>query len=125
MSDGLFDVEPDARPVPTEGLSADRRRTLRQTDALAAGQHPLAVALRWPLALHTDAAPADDVKAPGLRCGTCRFRELTLHNDYRHPKCMYGATDKTAPRETRGAGTDVRRWWPACRDYQPAEQVSP
>jgi hypothetical protein len=122
VSDTLFDVDPtQVQPAePAEKLSADRRRTLRQADALARGRHPLELALGFPLGLHAQAAPADDRTAPGLRCRTCRFREVLTHNDGRFPKCLYAATEKQQPRVTRGAATDVRAWWPACRDYQEA-----
>ncbi|MGI5223575.1 hypothetical protein [Actinoallomurus sp. CA-142502] len=124
MSDTLFDVDPTqvGTPEPTEKLSADRRRTLRQADALTRRRHPLELALGFPLGLHP-AAAADDRTAPGLRCGTCGFRQVLTHNDGRFPKCLFAVTDKTAPRVTRGAGTDVRAWWPACRDYQAAEEA--
>jgi len=108
---GMPDL-PDVQQPP-QPLSPTQRRTRRQYAALQAGQHPLSVALGTPLPLHPDAAPADDPKAPGLRCGTCAWR---ASNQYGYGKCWFG----DGARATHGAGTDVRRWWPACRDYEPA-----
>lgn len=118
MTQPLFDL-PGIKhaPPPEEKLSPDRKRTRRQMAALTRGQHPLSLALRTPLPLHTDAAPAGDIRAEGLRCGTCRFRELLGHHDRSHPKCRAGGD----VRVTHGAGTDVRAWWPACHDYEPAD----
>jgi hypothetical protein len=126
MSDALFHVEPVPLPAPPPKMSADRRRTLRQLDALSAGTHPLGMhprILPGHLPLHPDAAPADDHTAPGLRCGTCLFRQLLGYHDHKHPKCLFGNTKGRWPRVTHGAATDVRAWWPACRDYQPSEEA--
>lgn len=124
MNDALFDIDPaDVRtPEPTEVLSPDRRRTLRQAAALARGVHPLALALGWRIRLHPDAAPADDRKAPGLRCGTCRFREVLGYHSRSYPKCAHGAPGTgDGPRMSHGAATDVRGWWPACTDHEPSD----
>ena len=123
--DTLFHAEPVAAPEPAPKLSDDQRRALRQLNALRAGTHPLGMypkILPGHLPLHPDAAPADDRKAPGLRCGTCLFRELLGHHGRKHPKCLFGNTEGRWSRVTHGAATDVRAWWPACRDYQPAEE---
>jgi hypothetical protein len=106
-ADALFDG-----PEPLAGLSADRSRTVRQRVALTHGQHPLSVTL-GPLALHADAAPADDKRADGRRCGNCRFRQQTGPHSY--PKCGFAEP----ARISRGAGTDCRAWWPACTDHEP------
>lgn len=106
----LFDWLTTPQPP---GLSADQRRTHRQTARLAHGVHPLGIAL------HPYAAPADDRTAPGRRCGSCAFRRLRPDKSRRYPKCTYtpdGGT--TYPRITNGAATDVRRWWPACTDHE-------
>lgn len=120
----LFDTP--ARPAPAPKLSADRRRTIRQAETLARGRHPLG-GDKWHayLRLHPDAAPHDDRKAPGRRCGNCWYRRLIATNGNRlWPKCVFGAENPTdadrygaLPRVTHGAGTDVRRWWPACVDH--------
>lgn len=125
MSDALFHVEPIVHPNLGDELSADRRRTLRQAEALTRGRHPLGLALGFPLSLHAEAAPADDRSAPGRRCGDCRFREVLGYHSRSYPKCTFGGTDRGLPRVTHGSGTDVRGWWPACRDYEPADPADP
>lgn len=125
----LFDAEPyyvapaNSGDDPAERISGDRRRTERQLEALAAGWHPLCAA-GYKLRLHAD-APADrlDRDAPGLRCGTCRFRNLDGRSRS-YPKCWYPGDVRPRsgyPRITSGPGTDVRGWWPACTDYQAKE----
>lgn len=117
---GLFDVDPGwrAAPAPADpasGLSAGRRLTLRQARDLEAGRHPLT---RGPL--HPDAAPAGDRESAGARCGTCRFRRAGTY-----PKCWHGWSGQQGeapPRLSHGPATDVRGWWPACRDYEPTEK---
>jgi hypothetical protein len=124
MSDlTLFDAEPytvaPAAAEPAEKLSADRRRTLRQTADLAKGRHPLTGGR-----LHPDAAPAGDRAAPGLRCGTCRYRQVIGYHNRAYGKCLWPNENgdlNELPRVTHGAGSDVRRWWSACSDYQPRE----
>lgn len=132
MSDALFHV--DAPPVERDdmaGLSPNRRRTARQLDALRNGYHPLALALpvdvNRHLPLHPEAAPVDDQKAPGRRCGNCRWRRVRAF-----PKCVYPENRSAEdyehdgpPRVTRGAGTDVRAWWPGCRDHEPGDPDLP
>lgn len=123
-----FDPEPPAEQVR---ISADRRRTERQKQAIRAGLHPLGVTLRAYMPLHPD-APADpfDPASPGVRCGGCHFRVLANHRNGTWPKCTAGVPDSAvgpsggipldeAPRVSHGAGTDVRAWWSACRDYEP------
>lgn len=106
MSDGLFDMPPTAPPEAVK-LSADRRRTIRQTQLLAAGWHPLG------RRLHADAAPADDRQAPGRRCGNCFHR--TPAGGRHYPKCMLNPSDVT-----NGPATDCRGWWPGCAAHTPA-----
>jgi hypothetical protein len=65
-SDQLFEIgEGDRRPEaePQPKLSTDRRRTLRQKQALAKGSHPLSVWSKCPIPLHAEAAPVDDRQA--------------------------------------------------------------
>lgn len=127
IEDALFDLDPAAvrAPEPVEEISADRRRTIRQAAALARGVHPLASPLGWPLSLHTEAAPADDRKAPGRRCGNCRFRQQDLWHDQTFAKCLHGETKTTTPRLSHSAATDIRAWWPACRDHEPGAPKLP
>jgi hypothetical protein len=119
---------PEPAPDPYAGLSADRRRTLRQATVLADGRHPLTG-----YALHAEAAPAGDRRAPGRRCGNCWHRTAATWHDRTHLKCGWtgamGADEvaRTAPpRVTHGAGTDLRDWWPACGDHEYGDpQLSP
>lgn len=118
----LFDLGSAAPGPRIPGLSADRRRTQRQAAHLACGLHPLTAALGYPIRLHPDAAPADDRAAPGRRCGNCWYRHVLDHHDRTYPKCVYTRQDardfaRQPERITHGAGTDVRAWWPACRDH--------
>jgi hypothetical protein len=103
----LFDGYESAEPQPAEKLSADRRRTLRQQHDLEVGRHPMTGA-----ALHADAAPIEDRKAPGLRCRSCRFIE---HHGW--PKCV----QPSGRGATHSAASDARLWWPACAYYEPQE----
>jgi hypothetical protein len=107
-----FDV-PTAPPIDP-GLSADRRRTLRQRAAVEAGRHPL-----------TGGRLSDD---PSAKCGNCRFRQLILHHDRTYPKCMWIPTSTDArelesarwmpPRFSHSAASDVRAWWPGCSEHE-------
>lgn len=116
---GLFDVDP-AQVVPAPAkLSPDARRLARQAEVLAAGYHPVTM-----LKLHEQAAPPGDRQAPGRRCGTCRFREVLAYHRKTYPKCLnpgaMGADEVEIlgpPYVSHGAGTDVRKWWPACLDH--------
>jgi hypothetical protein len=122
MTDALFEVPDGARVEPGPTLSPDRRRTLRRAETLAAGYHPITG-----LRLHDQAAPADDRKAPGRRCGNCRFRAELLADGYkgrRVPKCLNPGSRSAAEIETLGppyishsAATDVPKWLPGCRDH--------
>jgi hypothetical protein len=122
MNDALFQAEPFTvtPPIPAN-LSADRKRTQRQRAALDHGWHPLGLALGYPIPLHPDAAPPSDPEATGRRCGTCRFRELLSYHDRTYPKCLQGwdgSNEQPPRRVTHGTGTDIRAWWPACRDHE-------
>jgi hypothetical protein len=33
------------------------------------------------------------------------------------------ASEYVHPRDTHCESSDIRAWWPACRDYSPSEQV--
>lgn len=131
MADTLFDPAPYATELPAT-LSPDRRRTARQAQAVVNGVHPLSLALRDPsIRMHPDAPRGRTGEGP--RCGSCWYRQLTSTGSARDwPKCTYGVENHTdqrpgrAPRMTRGAGTDVRGWWPACESYSPGDpRLSP
>ena len=109
--EALFDLPGQAPPTadPLAGLSAGRRHTQRVRHAIAAGRHPLSLAL-GPRALHADASTNPDDTTSGPTCGTC------IHRDPgRYAKCTYGG----GARISHGVGTDVRAWWPACTTYDP------
>jgi hypothetical protein len=116
---GLFDLDP-AQIVPAPAkLTPDQRRVQRQAETLAAGYHPLTK-----LKLHEDAAPAGDRNAEGRRCGGCRFRLALPYHNKSYAKCLnpgsMGADEVDRygpPFVTHGAGTDVKAWWPGCRDH--------
>lgn len=128
MADTLFDATPYLveLPSPEPTLSKDRRRTVRQHQAVANGVHPLGLALGYPIRLHPD-APRDRT-SPGPRCGNCWYRTVLAYRKRSYGKCLYGLENETdtnprgyAPRVTHGAGTDVRAAWPACVDYSPGD----
>jgi hypothetical protein len=142
-TDTLFDIEPYTVDPPEPGavvkLSVDRRRTIRQIEAIRRGAHPLA--LLFPnmarlIRLHPDAdrsAASTDPKNLPLRCGSCRFRQQVSGNHKGvFPKCLWrddNPTDQqpkvdTMPRVTQSAASDCRAWWPACREYSPGESGS-
>lgn len=117
-------VEPSAVP----SLSPDQRRTQRQAECLARGHHPLTAALGVHLPLHPNPAPADDREAPGRRCGNCAYRRTWHQRNRSYPKCWF-STDHAGQfvedyeRITHGPGTDVRAWWPGCRDHTYGDPV--
>lgn len=95
MTDWL-DLDPSLGrppPPPDPELSADRRRTMRNNAALAAGRHP-----------GTGAALADNGETCGSSCG---HMVVSRHNLRNYFKC--GLVQITF-----GPGTDIRKGWPAC-----------
>jgi hypothetical protein len=109
----LFGADPPATPPPTERLSPGRRRTQRQHDAVARGIHPLALVVGAAIRVHQDA---------DRTCGNCRFRRLLTYRGNVYPKCLFGnpQANLDSGRISHGTATDVRRWWPACTDHEPA-----
>lgn len=126
----LFDATPYALagaaiPDELEELTPGERRRNRQVAAVAHGQHPLSAALRYAIRLHPEAAPLDDRRAPGRRCGSCRWRQTTGYHNRTYPKCWYPEDEPAEryevlgpPRASHGPGTDVKRHWPACEDHE-------
>lgn len=112
----LFDVDPAPEPGPK--LSPDRRRTIRQAQALERGMHPLSLLHSVPLALHPDAPGPRERAAAGPRCGTCLFRQQATSSGWHSfPKCAR-EVGGTRPFLTRSAASDCRAWWPACERWQ-------
>lgn len=109
----LFEgYEPPPPVEPEPPMSADRRRTKRQADNIAAGVHPLT---RGPLhelaSRHRDAASP---KSDPFTCGSCWFRESFRRHNNAYPKCTFGLTAEmpyltSSPRISASATTDVRR----------------
>lgn len=99
----LFDD--DAVPfVPPEfaaPLSADRRRTIRNREALAKGRHPV-----------TKVALANN----GKTCGDCEHHVVAGGHAKRYHKCEFN--------DTNGPATDIRVSWPACIRYEPEANPS-
>lgn len=117
--DGLFDVPADAYPIapPPPTLTRGERRQRLVATRIATGVHPLGY-----VPLHPDAPRRRG--DPGPTCGDCRFRVAISHHDKTHPKCRFPVTrgDETYyPRATGCEASDIRRWWPACRDFQPRD----
>lgn len=99
-------------------LSADRQRTERQAARIRNGVHPLSGDIAGCfLTLHTEAAPGHDRTAPGRRCGNCTYRQVLGHHDRAYAKCTWPTGARNAPRVTNSAASDIRAWWPACRDH--------
>lgn len=117
----LFDLPADAVPEPAVPLGRGPRRQKLISTRIAAGVHPLGRGIP----LHSDAPRTTDRTTPGLRCGTCRWRVNTSGSSGRTwPKCRLPMRlgDRTVyPRDTGCEATDVRAWWPACRDHQPTD----
>jgi hypothetical protein len=131
--DGLFPEPPRTMPAPAEKLTAGEKMRRRQATRILRGYHPLGE----PLRLHPDACrDPDDRTGPGPRCGACRWRQIAGGNRG-FPKCFHGeqqipippeqrhphgATHRIlTPRVTHSETSDVRAWWPACRDFEPAD----
>lgn len=126
MTIPFFEVDsPDVLP-PRPAVSREVRRRERQAECLAHGLHPLTAAVRFPIGLHPEAAPADDRTATGRRCSTCVYRELLRYHNRTYPKCVadQDAEADGLSRVTHGAGTDVRAWWPACALHVTREEAA-
>ncbi len=109
---GLFDLDPaQVRAEVQPDMSAQQKRTAKQLATLQAGAHPIKLGNGNYVFLHEEAAPVHDVRADGRRCRNCVFRSPNERGFF---KCW--ADD--GKRATHGAATDVRGWWPGCRDHQ-------
>lgn len=127
----LFDMGPVEAQVivmpPKPKLSAGRRRTLRQAEAIARGGHPLGLVfadVRVHPAAEGRTATRDNAGERPLRCGTCRFRRVLggyAKCTWERPEGRRRPAERAWVRVTHGPATDIRSWWPACADYEPAE----
>lgn len=105
-------LEPVAIPDRFEGLGRDARRTLRLADLIASGINP---GTRLPL--HAQAAK--ERVGAGLRCRDCSHLYRTGAGASDFLKC-----EEAGVRNSRGSwGPDMRAWWPACRVFEPREQL--
>ncbi len=112
---GLF-TEPQrlVPPVPPVLTRGERRRRLVAT-RIATGVHPLG----RPVLLHQEACRDPGDHESGLRCGTCRFRQLLTYHNRTYAKCHYPDLEKFPhPRDTHCESSDIRAWWPACAQYE-------
>lgn len=119
---GLFEVPDDAYVIPPapEVLTRGERRKRLVATRIARGEHPLGR-----IRLHADAASGRE--GDGLRCKTCRFRELMGGHQRSYPKCRLPLViggHETFPRDTGCESSDIAAWWPACTDYQSREDKS-
>jgi hypothetical protein len=115
----LFEVPDDAwvLPPPKEELTRGEKRKRLVAGRIATGVHPLG----RPVLLHPESS-RDPEDRSGPRCGGCVFRQLVGHHDKTYPKCWYPSVEEYPhPRDTGCESSDIRAWWPACRDYQPRE----
>lgn len=118
MTEPLFDIPDDAWvvPPPKEELTRGERRQRLVATRIAAGVHPLG----RPVLLHPDAS-RDPEDRGGPRCGGCEFRQLVEYHNRKWPKCWYpGAFPH--PRDTHCESSDIRAWWPACKEFRPEGQ---
>jgi hypothetical protein len=118
----LFEVPDDAWviPPPKEELTRGERRKRLVDTRIANGVHPLG----RPVLLHPDASRDPENRTDGPRCGGCVFRQQVRYHDRTWPKCWYPDVDEFPhPRDTHCESSDIRKWWPACRDYQPKEDA--
>ncbi len=128
MQGELFHVDPVEPAPPVEKPSPDVQRRLLQQQCIDNGQHPLSRVTVRPLALHAEAAIRRG--DPGRKCGNCKFRQKLHYHRRTYPKCVFGYQQQDAgrpsppPRVSHGAGTDVRAWWPACRDHEWGDELS-
>lgn len=102
--DGCFGCYPVPPPKPqrrqlADGLSADRRRTLERAELLDAGIHP--------------ATGRHLLIATSETCGGCDHCVLSHGGRRSYWKCDLKPL-------THGAGTDIRKSWPACSWFERA-----
>lgn len=114
----LFHLPGSTHFLPPEQLSRSERRKRLIDSRIAKGIHPLGY-----LPLHPHAAI--ERGGDGLTCGTCRYRVSRSYGGKPYPKCNFpgfSARDPY-PRDTRSESSDIRAWWPACKDYKPEGEL--
>lgn len=118
----LFEVPDDAWviPPPKEELTRGERRKRLIASRIGTGVHPLG----RPVLLHPDVS-RDPKDRSGPRCGDCKFRQLVEYHDRKWPKCWYPSVEEYPhPRDTNCESSDIRAWWPACRDFEAETDAS-
>lgn len=96
-------------------LGTVAKRTRRQRFLLSMRYHPLSPAVRGrQLRLHPAAPVAADRKMPGPRCGSCRWLGDLDEDVAGSFRCWIN----NGERVTRGGATEVRAWWPGCKDWE-------
>lgn len=111
----LFDIQSEIPPPPPRDATVEQRRRARQLARIRAGYHPLGDVLRLHEQASPDVTPYEGREEP-YRCGTCVHRVLVGGHAREFPKCDIGG----GIRVTQGPASDVKSWWPACRDYEQA-----
>jgi hypothetical protein len=113
MTQTEIDLPEGARLKP---LGRVAKRTRRQRFLLDLGYHPLAPVVRYRvLRTRVDAPPPGDRKAPGPRCGSCKWLG-PLYEGAPGKRCWIN----NGERVTSGSATEVRAWWPACEEFTQA-----
>lgn len=119
--DALFSLHPEWRRL-NKGRTA--RRTDRHRFLLSVGLHPLSLYLRRALRLHPGTFVTSGIPVTARpTCGTCVFLGKLDVNTDQPPgkvpyKCWKADQRGGVNRVSRGGATTVRRWWPACTDYE-------
>jgi hypothetical protein len=117
----LFEIPASAYLItpPHDPLTRGQRRKRLVAERIATGVHPLG----RPVLLHPDASRDPENRDDGPRCGGCAFRVLLTHHDRSYPKCWYPDLDAYPhPRDTHCESSDIRAWWPACREFRPKDE---
>jgi len=115
--EALFDVPPEAYVLPPEPeqLTAGERRRRRIAKRIATGEHPLG----YPVMLHDESSRDPQDRESGPRCGECKFRVRLEYHNRVYAKCWYPDTEKYPhPRDSHCDASDIRAWWPACRQFE-------
>lgn len=94
----MFDLPP--APAVTPGMSAGRRRTIRQRESLAAGRHP---------------ATGLPLRTEGGFCGSCSHHVVIDRGNRSWHKCEVHRLGTSS-----SAASDIRVSWPACTRFEAA-----
>jgi len=122
---GLFEEPPRLIPPEPPALTRGERRRRLVATRIATGVHPLG----RPVMLHPQSSRDPEDHVTGPRCGGCIYRQLVKYHDLKYhdrtrPKCWYPgrgggvADDYPHPRDTNCESSDIRKWWPACREFE-------